>query len=584
MAGSSLRVFAVLLTLALLITRASAQAPPVGDVSAGRTFFAQSCGLCHAAALGPGNIPIEGQGPSLAGVVGRGAGKAASFPYSAALSGSGLVWDAPTLDKFLTNPTEVVPGTKMMISIPDDQMRANVITYLQTLRLPDGVNLALAPAPTPAIPPAQDPGAWQNAAPGVKHHITVASLPKPYTTTSVDNSVQYVKPPGDEDLQTTPTGLAVPPGFTVKLFAKGLNNPRCLRVAPNGDIFLAETGGKRIHVFRAADGADTPAIDQVYASDLDLPFGIAFYPPGKNPQWLYVANNNAIVRFPYHNGDVTASGPPEIVVPKLCDSPGGHSTRDIAFSRDGKRMFVSVGSSSQVGDGLEEKSPADIKAFEADHGLGASWGFETNRADILVTDPEGKTPLKSFANGIRNGVGIAVNPITGDLWTSVNERDGLGDNLVPDYISRVKEGAFFGWPWYYLGSNHDPRWPGARPDLAGKVTVPDVLVQAHSASLEIAFYDATSGPALFPSEYRGDLFAAEHGSYNRHNRTGYKIIRVRLKHGVPTGEYDDFLTGFIVNDTSAWGRPVGVATAHDGALIVSEDDNSSLYRISYKKP
>jgi glucose/arabinose dehydrogenase/cytochrome c2 len=580
-ATSFLRLLAAIAALPLL---AAAQGPPVGDAAAGGTMFSQNCALCHAAALGPGNIEIDGQGPSLVGVFGRKAAGAVSYPYSAALSHSGLTWDAPTLDNFLTDPGTLVPGTKMMIAIPDPQVRANLIAYLQTLKLPANVKLAAPPADFPGLPFAQDPGAWQNAKPGVKHHITVADLPAPYSSKSVDNSVRYVKPPGDEDFHTTPSSLAVPPGFTVRLFAKNLWNPRCLRVAPNGDIFLAETGANRIHIFRAADGADTPAIDQIYATGLNLPFGIAFYPPGPNPQWLYVANNDTIVRFPYHSGDVTAPGPPQVVVPKLCDSPGGHTTRDIAFSLDGTRMFVSVGSSTNVAEDMDVKPPADPKLWETDFGRGAAWGAETGRACILVTDPEGKTPLHSYANGIRNGVGLAVNPTTGDLWTSVNERDGLGDNLVPEYITRVKEGGFYGWPWFYLGSHQDPRWAGARPDLAGKVKVPDVLVQAHSASLEMCFYNAASGPALFPRTYRGDVFAAEHGSYNRHNRTGYKVIRVRVRDGVPTGEYDDFLTGFVVDDTSAWGRPVGVAVAHDGALLVSEDDCGTIWRVAYSAP
>ncbi len=216
--------------------------------------------------------------------------------------------------------------------------------------------------------------------------------------------------------------------------------------------------------------------------------------------------------------------------------------------------------------------------------MGAAWDGETNRADILVTDPEGHQPLHTFATGIRNGVGIAVNPGTGDLWTSVNERDGLGDNLVPDYITRVKEGGFYGWPWYYMGNHEDPRKVGERPDLANKVIVPDVLVQAHSASLEMCFYPAASGVAAFPAEYHGDVFAAEHGSWNRTIRTAYKVIRVRLNHGVPTGEYDDFLTGFVVDNNSVWGRPVGVAVAHDGALLVTEDGGGTLWRVSYKAP
>jgi glucose/arabinose dehydrogenase len=382
--------------------------------------------------------------------------------------------------------------------------------------------------------------------------------------------------------QPTNAVLSVPAGFTVKLFAKGLAGPRLLRVAPNGDIFIAETRDNRLRVLRAADGAEAPSANQVFVDGLDQPFGIAFYPAGDNPQWIYVANHNAVVRFPYHSGDLQASGPAEVVVPHLSDTTGGHTTRDVAFSRDGKRLFISVGSSGNVAEGLSQKSPEEIKAWEADNGLGAAWGDDVNRANILVTDPEGKLPLAHFATGIRNGVGMAVNPGTGDLWVSTNERDALGDNLVPDYITRVKEGAFYGWPWYYLGNNEDPRHAGERPDLAGKATVPDVLLQSHSASLEMTFYEATSGVAAFPAEYRGDIFAAEHGSWNRSVRTGYKVIRVRVDHGVPTGEYDDFLTGFVVDNRSVWGRPVGVAVAHDGALLVTEDGNGTVWRIAPK--
>ena len=247
-------------------------------------------------------------------------------------------------------------------------------------------------------------------------------------------------------------------------------------------------------------------------------------------------------------------------------------------------MLVSVGSGSNVADGMSKKNPDEVRQWEADHGFGAAWDAETNRADILVTDPEGKQPLHTFATGIRNGVGITVNPDTGDLWTSVNERDALGDNLVPDYITRVKEGGFYGWPWYYMGNIEDPRHAGERPDLAGKAIVPDVLLQSHSASLEMTFYTVKSGVSAFPAEYLGDAFAAEHGSWNRSTRTGYKLIRVRLDHGVPTGEYDDFLTGFVVDNRNVWGRPVGVAVAHDGALLMTEDGNGTLWRISYAAP
>ena len=298
---------------------------------------------------------------------------------------------------------------------------------------------------------------------------------------------------------------------------------------------------------RTTDGADAPKENQIFAEGLDRPFGISFYPPGDNPQWMYVANNNSVVRLPYHSGDLKAGGAPEVIVPKLADGTGGHSTRDVVFSKDGKRMFISVGSSSNVADRMKKKTPEEIRAWEAEHGVGAAWGPEMNRADILVTDPEGHRPFHPFATGIRNGVGLAVNPETGDLWVSTNERDALGDNLVPDYVTRVKEGGFYGWPWYYIGNHEDPRHAGERPDLAGKAIVPDVLEQSHSASLQMTFYTATAGVAAFPADFRGDAFVALHGSWNRTIRTGYKVIRVLLNHGAPTGQYDDFLTGFVVD-------------------------------------
>jgi len=415
---------------------------------------------------------------------------------------------------------------------------------------------------------------WQREAPGIQHHFMEADLPAPYATRSAGNGPRVVPQPPN-------TAPSVLPGFTVKKFAEGLSNPRLLRVAPNGDIFIAETGPSRIRVMRAADGADTPEVNQIYARGLDHPFGLAFYPPGDNPRWLYVANRNSVVRFAYHNGDVNAAGQPEVVVAKLSNTTGGHTTRDVAFSRDGKRMFISVGSGSNVAEGMGRKTPEEIKIWEAQNGKGAAWGSETHRADILVTDPEGRQPLHPYATGIRNGVGLAVNPETGDLWVSVNERDALGDNLVPDYVTRVKEGGYYGWPWYYIGNHEDPRHAGERPDLAGQAIVPDVLEQSHSASLEMTFYTATHGVAVFPAEYRGDAFVALHGSWNRNTRTGYKIVRVRVDHGVPTGEYDDFMTGFVVDDNSVWGRPVGVAVAHDGALLVTEDGNDTMWRIAY---
>jgi len=332
-------------------------------------------------------------------------------------------------------------------------------------------------------------------------------------------------------------------------------------------------GAGRIRVLRAADGAAKPSVNEVYASGLNKPFGIAFFPTTGEPTWVYVANTDSVVRFPYRRGDLKASAPPQTIVASLPHG-GNHSTRDIAFSNDGKRMFVSVGSASNVAEGLGKPDDA---AWPQNHPLGATWGSETDRADVLVFDADGKD-RRVFATGIRNCVGLAVHPKTGDLWCSTNERDGLGDDLVPDYVTRVREGQFFGWPWYYIGDNEEPRLRGERRDLKGKVTVPDVLLQSHSASLGMTFYDG----GAFPSEYQGDAFAAEHGSWNRAKRTGYKVIRIRLKDGVPTGEYQDFMTGFVASDSNVWGRPVGVAVAHDGALLVTEDGNGTIWRVSRK--
>jgi hypothetical protein len=427
---------------------------------------------------------------------------------------------------------------------------------------------AMAQSP-PAMEGRDAFGDWRADKPGIIRHITPADLPKPGATPSAANVSRVVPRPPSAVPQ-------VPSGFKAELFADGLSGPRMMRVAPNGDIFIAETRAGRIRILRAADGASKPSANEIYAGGLHEPFGIAFFPGGNDSQWVYVANTDSVVRFPYKTGDIKASDKPQTVVAEL---PHGysHSTRDIAFTSDNKRMLVSVGSASNVAEG-DGAPPGGLPSWSSQHPIGASWGAETDRADVLAFDPDGKN-RSVFATGIRNCVGLAVHPTSGDLWCSTNERDGLGDNLVPDYVTRVREGAFYGWPWFYIGSNEDPRHVGQRPDLKGKVTVPDVLIQAHSASLGLAFYNSSA----FPAEYRGDGFAAEHGSWNRSERTGYKIIRIRLKDGVPTGEYQDFVTGFVINDSEVWGRPVGVAVAHDGALLVSEDGNGTVWRISRDK-
>ncbi|HUI97247.1 MAG TPA: sorbosone dehydrogenase family protein [Xanthobacteraceae bacterium] len=413
-------------------------------------------------------------------------------------------------------------------------------------------------------------GDWRADAPMVRRKITPADLPPPFATRSADNDARVVRRPASASPQ-------VPPGFRVALFASGFKEPRSLVTAPNGDIFVAETEVGRIRVLRAADGDDQPRQTGVFASGLDAPFGVAFYPPGGDPQWVYVAETGSVVRFAYRNGDLAARGRPEPVVRTL--PKGGHTTRDLVFSPDGRKMFVSVGSAGNAGEGMKPKSPDAVARWDAAHGTGAAWDDDTDRAAVLVFDPGGRNG-RIFAGGLRNCVGLAIHPRTGDLWCSVNERDGLGDDLVPDYVTRVRDRSFFGWPWYYIGAHPDPGHPGARPDLKDKITVPDILLQAHSASLHLAFYAGTQ----FPADYRGDAFVAEHGSWNRAKRTGYKVIRIHLNDGVPSGEYEDFLTGFVVDDSSVWGRPVGVTVAHDGALLVSEDANGTIWRVTYGGP
>ena len=407
-------------------------------------------------------------------------------------------------------------------------------------------------------------GGYDSDTPGVTRKIKAADLPAPFATPATAAQSKTAPRPAGALPQ-------VPAGFTVTEFASGLKGPRLIHTAPNGDIFVAETAAGRVTVLRGGAKAEQTS---VFAEDLKGPFGIAFY-PAVNPQWVYVANMTSVVRFPYKSGDMKATGPAEVIVASL--PTGGHSTRDVQFSKDGKRMFVSVGSGSNVAENMEGK-PADVKKWEAQYGLGAGWGNETERAAVLSFTPDGKN-RKTFANGIRNCVGLTVHATTGDVYCSVNERDNLGNDLVPDYVTRVKEGGYYGWPWYYMGSNEDPRRKGERPDLAGKAIVPDVLLQPHSAALQTVFYNG-AGSAAFPAAYKGDGFATLHGSWNRAPRTGYKVVRVKMNNGVPTGEYQDFLVGMVADKDSVWARPVGVTVAKDGALLVSEDTGGLIFRVA----
>lgn len=389
--------------------------------------------------------------------------------------------------------------------------------------------------------------------PGTRRHITVNDLPAPAPDQSVDNGPSMIPRPAN-------AWPLAPKGFKVELYATSLDNPRLLRLAPNGDLFLAESATGKIKVFRGVTADGKAQEVSVFASGLHQPFGIAFYPSGPNPKYVYIGDTDGIVRFPYQNGDLKARGAAE----DLAELPGGgrlrgggHWTRDLVFSKDGTKLFASVGSHSNVDD--SDTHPEEF-----------------HRADVLEFTPEGKF-LKVYAWGIRNCVGEAINPITGELWCSTNERDGLGNNLVPDYVTHVQEGGFYGWPWWYMGGHQDPRHVGKHPELQAKVITPDVIVNPHFASLELIFYEGSE----LPPEYKGDGFACEHGSWNRAQRTGYEVIRLPMKNGRATGEYQDFLTGFTQGDGQVWGRPVGIAEAKDGSLFVSDDGSNSIWHVIY---
>jgi glucose/arabinose dehydrogenase len=499
-------------------------------MEAGRRLYARNCLSCHGKnGQGSGNVP------SLADA------KLDSVPAGE------VFW-------FITKGSKK-NGMPSWAFLPEQQ-RWQIVTFVRSPELMKAAANRHPPAPgvtassLKALAPQPPFTDFRHEKPGTTRKITVNDLPQPYATKSAENGPEVVARPAN-------VWPIAPAGFKVEQYATGLDDPRLLRTAPNGDIFLAESTAGRVRVFRGLTSDGKPEQMQIFASGLKRPYGIAFYPPGKDPQWMYVGNTNEVVRFPYRDGDLKASGPSR----HIADLPatGGHWTRSIEFSPDGKKMFVAVGSESNDDD--TDTNPQ-----------------EKNRADILEFNPDG-SGMKVYAYGIRNpGGGLAIHPQTGELWCSVNERDALGDNLVPDYITHVQEGGFYGWPWWYIGAHQDPRQKGKHPELKDKVIVPDVLLQAHNASLQPTFYEGKQ----FPAEYREDIFAAEHGSWNRSVRAGYEVIRVPLHQtGHASGEYEDFVTGFVLPDGSVWGRPVGITVASDGSLLVSDDGSNSIWRISY---
>jgi glucose/arabinose dehydrogenase/mono/diheme cytochrome c family protein len=496
---------------------------------AGKSLYHQRCAACHGEnGDGTGNIPALASGKAQSASDGE------------------LFWYITKGD--LNN------GMPSWAQLPQKE-RWQIVAFIRVLggskpgspRVPLSADEAVTTslnAPPPKAPFTD----FRYEQPGKIRKITLKDLPAPFASTSSGNGPKLVPRPEK-------AWPLVPEGFKVELYANGLDEPRLIRTAPNGDFFVAESRTGEIRVFRGITAEGKPEQTEIFATGLKRPFGINFYPPG-DPQWIYVGNTDSVVRFPYQHGDLKARGPAE----HIADVPGGggHWTRDIQFTSDGKKMFVSVGSVSNIDD--PDTTPA-----------------EKNRADVLEFNPDGSA-MRVYAYGIRNCVGLAMNSKTGELWCSVNERDALGDNLVPDYITHVQEGGFYGWPWWYMGGHQDPRHAGKHPELKDKVITPDVILHPHNASLGLTFYDGKQ----FPEEYQGDIFAAEHGSWNRAIRVGYELIRVPLHQtGHASGEYEDFMTGFVVDNGHVWGRPVAVTVAPDGSLLVTDDGAKSIWRVSY---
>jgi glucose/arabinose dehydrogenase/mono/diheme cytochrome c family protein len=496
---------------------------------AGSKLFAQTCASCHGAnGQGTGNIPALSKGPTQFASDGE------------------LFW-------FITKG-DISNGMPSWKALPKAQ-RWEIVAFLKTLptapKSEASATAVAVSAGTNEAPPPRAPFTdYRFEKPGTFRKITLQDLPEPFASKSSNNGPRLVPRPQN-------AWPIVQAGFKVEQYATDLENPRLITTAPNGDYFVAESGPGTILVFRGITGDGKPQQTGVFASGLTEEYGIAFYPPGPNPQWVYVGNTDSVVRFPYQNGDLKARGEAE----HIADLPHGegHSTRSIQFSKDGKKMFVSVGSASNVDD--PDTTPA-----------------ERNRADILEFNPDG-SGMRTYAYGIRNaGPGLVINPSTGELWCSVNERDALGDNLVPDYITHVQDGGFYGWPWWYMGGHQDPRHKGKHPELKDTVITPDVLLQPHNASLQFTFYNGKQ----FPAEYSGDIFASEHGSWNKSVRVGYEVIRIPLHQtGHASGEYEDFVTGFVVDNGHVWGRPVGITVATDGSLLVTDDGSNSIWRVSY---
>jgi glucose/arabinose dehydrogenase len=421
-------------------------------------------------------------------------------------------------------------------------------TTFRTLPFALATTCLLISASSPACAQATrtPPASVVTTVPALAHYdIKPSDLPAPKIEDNVNNGPKVIpRPEGAK--------LTMPPGFEIGTYAEGgFTRPRWMALAPNGDVWLADSMGGKVVVLRDANKDGVAEERSTFAEGLNEPFGIAFW-----HDYVYIGNTDAVTRYHYKSGQMKAEGAAE----KIADLPGKgyheHWTRNILFSPDGKKMYVTVGSESND----------DVEA-------------NPMRATITEFNPDG-TGKRTFVSGTRNPIGLAWLPGTRKMWAAVQERDRLGDDLAPDYVTEIKEGGFYGWPYAYAGAIEDPRHKGEQPDLVKKTITGDVLIQAHSAILGLTFYEGK----MFPGEYKGDVFVALHGSWNRTKRTGYKLIRIRFKDGKPVGGYDDFLTGWMLDENSrdVWGRPVGLLVLPDGSMLITDDGANKIWRVTYR--
>jgi glucose/arabinose dehydrogenase len=424
----------------------------------------------------------------------------------------------------------LLPGLRFAASLVCLPVLASSIACAQVKQTPAASVVASAPATIPAL---------------AHHDIKPSDLPAPKIEDNVNNGPNVIARPAGAQ-------LTMPPGFEISTFAEGdFNRPRWMALAPNGDVFLADSMAGKVFVLRDSNKDGVADERSVFAEGLKQPFGIAFW-----HDYVYIGNTDAVTRYHYKADQLKADGPAE----KIADLPGQgyreHWTRNILFSPDGQKMYVTVGSESND----------DVEA-------------NSMRATITEFNPDGSSK-RTYVSGTRNPIGLAWLPGTRTMWAAVQERDRLGDDLAPDYVTAIKEGGYYGWPYAYAGGNEDPRHKGEQPELVKKTITGDVLIQAHSAILGLTFYQGK----MFPKEYRGDVFVALHGSWNRTKRTGYKIVRIRFKDGKPVGGYDDFLTGWMLDENSrdVWGRPVGLLELADGSLLITDDGANKIWRVTYR--